>query len=79
MRRRCPIACHGGAQLILAFSWTRPAVLSAGKSKEGMLLFLLFLQFFFFISLFLPYPSLLSPLLSLSFLSLGDDRMTHKG
>ena len=30
--------CHLGAQLILAYSWARPAVLAAGKGRGGMLL-----------------------------------------
>ena len=51
---------HRGVQLILAYSWARPAVLAAGKGRGGM---------FFFIS---SVPSLsfifLSPL-SLSFIS----------
>ena len=69
--------CHRGAQLILAYSWARPAVLAAGKGREGMLLFLLFLHFLSF-PFFrpIPHPSLSSPLLSLLsvfFLSLGDD------
>ena len=41
--------CHRGAQLILAYSWARPAVLATGKGRGGMLLFLWFLH------LFLPY------------------------
>ena len=39
--------CHQGVQLILAYSWTRPAVLAAGKGRGGIL-FLLFLHFFSF-------------------------------
>ena len=36
---------HRGVQLILAYSWARPAVLAAGKGRGGMfLLFLLFLH-----------------------------------
>ena len=44
---------HWGIQLILAYSWERPAILVAGKGRGGMFLFLLFLHFhscFFFIS-----------------------------
>ena len=33
---------HRGVQLILAYSWARPAILVAGKDRGGML-FLLFL------------------------------------
>ena len=36
---------HWGIQLILAYSWARPAVLAAGKGTVGMFLFLLFLLF----------------------------------
>ena len=32
-------------QLILAYSWARPAILVAGKGRRGMFLFLLFLHF----------------------------------
>ena len=34
-----------GVQLILAYSWARPAILVACKGREGMFLFLLFLHF----------------------------------
>ena len=27
--------CHRGVQLILAYSWARPAVLAAGKDRGG--------------------------------------------
>ena len=36
---------HRGVQLILAYSWARPATLVAGKGRGGMFLFLLFLHF----------------------------------
>ena len=36
---------HWGVQLILAYSWARPAILVVGKSRGGMFLFLLFLHF----------------------------------
>ena len=36
------ILCY---QLILAYSWARPAILVAGKSRGGMFFFLLFLHF----------------------------------
>ena len=39
------ILCHQGVQLILAYSWARPAILVAGKGRGGMFLFLLFLHF----------------------------------
>ena len=65
---------HWGVQLILAYSWTRPAILVVGKGRGGMFLFLLFLHFHS-CSSFFP-ASLSSPLLSLLSvfsLSLGDD------
>ena len=46
---------HWGIQLILAYSWTRPAVLAAGKGRGGMFLFLQFLHFRSFSS-FSPVP-----------------------
>ena len=65
---------HRGVQLILAYSWARPAILVAGKGRRGMFLFLLFLHFH---SVPLSScPSLSSPLLSLLYLfslSLGDN------
>ena len=39
------ILCHRGVQLILAYSWARPAILVAGYGRGGMFLFLLFLHF----------------------------------
>ena len=63
-----------GIQLILAYSWTRPAILVAGKGRGGMFLFLLFLHFHSCSSFFpVPLSSLLLCLLSLFSLSLGDD------
>ena len=62
---------HRVVQLKLAYSWARPPVLVAGKSRGGMFLFL-----HSFLILFLPFPSFSSPpltLLSLFSLSLGDD------
>ena len=61
------ILCHGGVQLRLAYNWTRPAILAAGKGRRGMFLFLLFLHFHSFSS-FSPVPlfRLLFFLLSLS-------------
>ena len=65
---------HQGVQLILAYSWARPAILVAGKGRWGIFLFLLFLHFHS--CSFLPCPSFSSSLLSLLSLfslSLGDD------
>ena len=65
---------HWGVQLILAYSWARPAILVAGKGIGGMCLFLLFLHFHFCSSFFpVSLSSPLLSLLSLIFLSLGDD------
>ena len=36
---------HWGIQLILAYSWARPAILVVGKGRGGMFLFLPFLHF----------------------------------
>ena len=49
------ILCHRGVQLILAYSWARPAILVAGKGREVMFLFLLFLHFHSYSSFF-PVP-----------------------
>ena len=39
------ILCHRSVQLILAYSWARPAIVEVGKGRGGMFLFLLFLPF----------------------------------
>ena len=39
------ILYHWGVQLILAYSWARPAILVVGKGRGGMFLVLLFLHF----------------------------------
>ena len=49
------ILCHLGAQLILAYSWARPAVLAAGMGRGRMFLFFLFHHFLSFSS-FSPIP-----------------------
>ena len=36
------ILCHRGIQLIMAYSWARPAILAVGMGRGGMFLFLLF-------------------------------------
>ena len=61
---------HWGIQLILAYSWSKPAILVAGKGRGGMFLFFLFLHFH---SCSSSLSSLLLSLLSLFSLSLGDD------
>ena len=69
------ILCHRGVQLILAYSWARSAILVAGKGREVMFLFLLFLHFhscssFFPVPLFHLFCFLICRFFSLS---LGDD------
>ena len=68
------LAHYQGIQLILAYSWARPAILVAGKGRGEMFLFLLFLHFhscssFFPVPLFHLFYYLFSPLS----LSLRDD------
>ena len=66
---------HWGVQLILAYSWARPAILVVGKGRGGNV-FISSVSSLSFLFLFLPCPSLSSPLLSLLSLfslSLGDD------
>ena len=72
--------CHRGVQLILAYSWARPAILVAGKGIGGMFLFLLLIHFhscssFFPVSLF----HLLYNLFSFLPFSGRWHKMTHKG
>ena len=66
---------HRGFQLILAYSWARPAILVVGKGRGGYV-FVSSVSSLSFLFLFLPCSSLTSPLLSLLSLfslSLGDD------
>ena len=46
------ILSHRGIQLILAYSWARPAILVAGKGRGGIFSFLLFLHFHYCTSFF---------------------------
>ena len=65
---------HRGVQVILAYSWARPAILVVGKG-EGIS-FIPSVSSLSFLFLFLSCPSLSSPLLShlsLFSLSLGDN------
>ena len=65
---------HRGVQLILAYSWARPAILVAGKGRGNV--FISSVSSLSFLFLFLLCPSFSSPLLSLLSLfslSLGDD------
>ena len=66
---------HWGVQLILAYSWARPAILVAGKGR-GEMSFISSVSSlsFVFLLLLCPYfSSLLLSLLCLFSLSLGDD------
>ena len=75
------ILCHRGVQLILAYSWARPAILVAGNGRDVMFLFLLFLHFHS-CSSFFPVPLFHSSAISsVSFLPFSGRRhkMTHKG
>ena len=49
------VSRHRCVQLILAYSWARPAILVAGKRRKGMFLFLWFL-YFHSCSSFFPVP-----------------------
>ena len=72
------ILCHWVIQLILAYSWARPAFLVAGKGGGGVFLFLLFLHFH---SCSLSSLSLSFISSTISFISFSGRwrKMTHKG
>ena len=73
------ILCHWGVQLILAYSWARPAILVAGKGRGGMFLFLLFLHIHSCSSFFpVPVFHLFYYLFSFLPLSGRQHKMTHK-
>ena len=55
-------------QLILAYSWAKPAILVAGKGRKGNVI-VSSVSLLLFVFLFLPCPSLSSPLLALLYLS----------
>ena len=71
---------HWDVQLILAYSWARPAILVVGKGRGGMFLFLLFLHFHS-CSSFFPVPLFHLLYSSISFLPFSGRRhkMTLKG
>ena len=69
---------HRGVQLILAYSWARPAILVAGKGRGGMFSFL-FLHFHSCSSFFpVPLFHLFYYLFYLFSLTLGDDTKWSK-
>ena len=78
--RRC-ILRHRGVHLILAYSWARPAILEAGKGREGMIYFFCFFAFIpvplSSLSLSFIYSSI-SPVSFLPF-SGRQHKMTNKG
>ena len=69
---------HRGAQLILAYSWARPAVLAAGKGRGEM--FFCFITFFHFLLSPLAISFISSTISSISILPFSGRRhkMTHK-
>ena len=71
---------HRGVQLILAYSWARPAILVAGKGRRGMFLIDLFLHFHSCSSFFPVLSFISSTISSISFLPFSGRRhkMTHK-
>ena len=71
---------HPGVQLILAYSWARPAILAAGKGR-GENVFISSVSSLSFIFLFLPCPSFTSSTISSNSLlpfSGRQHKMTHK-
>ena len=73
---------HWDVQLILAYSWARPAILVAGKGRGGNVFFFFFFFFFFlFFVVFFSSISSLSFLFLFSFIPFSGRRykMTHKG
>ena len=69
---------HWGVQLILAYSWARPAILVVGKGRGGMFLFLLFLHFHS-CSLSSLSLSFIPSVISFLPFSGRQHKMTHKG
>ena len=67
---------HWGIQLILAYSWARPTILIVGKDRGGISISSVSSLSFLF--LFLPCPSLSSPLLSLLPFSGRRHKMTSR-
>ena len=71
---------HWVIQLILAYSWARPAILVVFKGRGGIFLFLLFLHFHSCSSFFpVPLFHLLYCLISFLPFSGRRHKMTHKG
>ena len=72
---------HRGVQLILAYSWDRTAVLSAGKGSGGCYYFFCFFTFIYFLFslLFLSFISSTIPYITFLPFSGRRHKMTHKG
>ena len=64
---------HQGVQLILAYSWARPAVLAAGMGRGGMFNFFCVFTFIHFPLSPLSLSFIVSTISSIFSLSLGDD------
>ena len=65
------ILCHQGIQLLLVYSWARPAILAEGKGRRGMFSFPLFLHFHSFPLSHLCLSFIFSTISSIFSLSLG--------
>ena len=73
------VLCHGGIQLILAYSCARPAKLVAGKRRRGVGdNFVSSVSSLSFLLLFVPCSSLSSPPISFLPFSGRQHKMTHK-
>ena len=72
---------HWGVQLILAFSWARPAILVAGKGRGGWFCFFCFFTYILVLFLHMSLSFVSSTISSISFLPFSGRRhkMTHKG
>ena len=72
---------HRGAQLILAYSWARPAILVAGKGRGGCFYFFCFFTFIPVPLSSLSLSFISSTISSIFFLPFSGRRhkMTHKG
>ena len=79
--RRCHVSHHRGFQLILAYSWARPAILIAGKGREGMFYFFCFFTFIPVPLSSLSLSFISSTISSVSFLPFSGRRhkLTYKG
>ena len=72
------VAPHQGVQLILAYSWARPAILVAGKGRERMFYFFCFFSFISIPLSSLALNFISSTLSSISFLPAGPRSLVDK-